>query len=84
MPVSLEERLRYHPEPGNVRHFLSKRNVRRRFCIINDRVDLHGKRVLDLGCSGGYFGFGLAGVVHAYLGVDADGILIERNARAAR
>lgn len=84
MPVTLHERLRYHPDPTRRGALRSKRRVDGRCRLIRERVDLSGKRVVDLGCSGGYFGFEWATTVSSYLGVDADSALIERNRDAAR
>lgn len=93
MPVTLDERLRYHPDPGDqertrskkrVEATRSKRRVDGRCRLIEDHVDLSGKRVVDLGCSGGYFGFEWADVVSTYIGVDADDVVIERNRNVAQ
>ena len=83
MPVTLEERLSYHPDPNLQAGSRSKRKVEARHRLIGGNVDFSGKRVLDLGCSGGYFGFALSGTVSSYLGVDADEAVIERNRNAA-
>jgi SAM-dependent methyltransferase len=82
--VTLDERLRYHPDPNPHKRTRSKRRVDGRCRIIEEQVDLSGKRLLDLGCSGGYFGFELARVVSSYLGVDADHAVIERNRNVAQ
>lgn len=84
MPVTLDERLNYHPDPNQQAGTRSKRKVDVRRHLIGERVNFSGKRVLDLGCSGGYFGFSLTDVVSSYLGVDADEAVIERNHNAAR
>ena len=84
MSVTLDERMRYHPDPRGERESRSKRRVHARYRMIETRVPLTGKRVLDLGCSGGYFGFRMAGVVSNYIGVDADRAVIERNREVAR
>lgn len=83
MPVSLDERLHYHPDPGDQRAARSNRRVNGRLLLLANHVDFSGKRVLDLGCSGGYFGFALADTVSGYLGIDADSALIARNRDAA-
>jgi len=44
-----------------------------------ESVELQGKTLLDLGCSGGYFGFSLAATVKSYHGIDGDSELIDRN-----
>jgi SAM-dependent methyltransferase len=85
LTVTLDERLRYHPDPNRQKGSRrSKRRVDGRCRIIEERVDLSGKRLLDLGCSGGYFGFELADVVSSYFGVDADDVVIERNRSVAQ
>ena len=93
MPVNLDERLRYHPQPGDrerthakgkVWGTRSKRRVDGRCRLIEEHVDLSGKRVVDLGCSGGYFGFEWADTVASYIGVDADDVVIERNRSVAQ
>lgn len=84
MSVTLEERLRYHPDPNLQARTRSKRQVEARRRVIAEHVDLTGKRVVDLGCSGGYFGFALTDTVSSYLGVDADEAVIERNRSAVR
>ena len=60
MAVTLHERMNYHPDPERRRESGSKRQVEGRRGLIAERVDFSGKRVLDLGCSGAYFGFALA------------------------
>jgi len=84
MAVTLDERMNYHPDPQGPKQGSSKRGVDGRCRLIAGLVDFSGKRVLDLGCSGGYFGFELAGAASSYLGIDADAVLIERNRDAAR
>lgn len=84
MPVTLEERLRYHPDPNGQAGTRSKRQVETRRRLIEKHVDLSGKRVVDLGCSGGYFGYALTDTVLSYLGIDADEAVIERNRSAVR
>lgn len=84
MATSLEERFGYHPDPCGAASNGSRRRVDSRCRLIMDQVDFTGRRVLDLGCNGGYFGFALAGVAGGYLGVDADSALIARNREAAR
>jgi SAM-dependent methyltransferase len=84
LTVTLDERLRYHPDPNPRNSTRSKRRVDGRCRIIEEQVELSGKRLLDLGCSGGYFGFKWARVVARYLGVDADNAVIERNHEVAR
>jgi SAM-dependent methyltransferase len=84
LPVTLNERMRYHPDPNRQEEAPSKRRVDGRYRAIEERVELAGRRVLDLGCSGGYFGFRMADLVSGYVGVDADDAVIERNRHAAR
>lgn len=47
-------------------------------------IDLKDKSLLDLGCSGGYFGFSLAKIVKSYKGIDGDAELITRNKEIAQ
>lgn len=84
MAVTLDHRIHYHPDPLGQKTGRSKRGVDGRWRAIAGRVDFSGRRVLDLGCSGGYFGFALAGMASEYLGVDADAAVIERNREAVR
>jgi SAM-dependent methyltransferase len=83
MNVSVDERLRYHPDPSDHdRRSTRKVDVRRKLII--ERSDPAGKRLIDLGCSGGYFGFSLADIVKEYVGIDGDEVLISRNSAAAK
>lgn len=84
MSLPLEERIGYHPDPNQPTGGRSKRKVEARHRLIRGNVDFSGKRVLDLGCSGGYFGFALSDTVSSYLGVDGDEPVIERNRNVAR
>lgn len=84
MSLTLEERIRYHPDPNQPGGIRAKRQVEARHRLIRENVDFSGKRVLDLGCSGGYFGFALSDTVASYLGVDGDEPVIARNREAAR
>ncbi len=82
MTTTVSERFSYHPEPG-ARADRGGRRVESRRDAIAARMDLKGKSMVDFGCSGGYFGFAWASELSRYLGIDGDGALIERNAKAA-
>lgn len=77
MSQSLEERLNYHPDPRCPRG--SDRAVDARLALIQAKVDVRGKIVLDLGCSGGLFSFALAKFARKVIAVDGDREVIERN-----
>ncbi|MDO8861667.1 methyltransferase domain-containing protein [Haliea sp. E1-2-M8] len=83
MKNSIDERFQYHPDPkevlSNASFSRSLRRVDLRKAAIMESVELRGKSLLDLGCSGGYFGFSLAGTIKLYHGVDGDNELIARN-----
>jgi len=74
----LEQRLQYHPSP-QAKHPWSMRKVDRRLDAILQHVDVEGKSVLDLGCSGGFFSFRLSRLARSVLAIDADAEIIERN-----
>lgn len=52
--------------------------------FLKQSIDLRGKRVLDLGCSGGAFSIGLADKAELVLGIDADPLVIGRARERAR
>jgi len=84
-PISPEARERYHPAVSDDGTFIGgERDYEGRLSIIQGEVDFHGRRVLDLGCSGGFFSFALAGTADRVVGVDADRHIIEKNRLAAR
>ena len=67
MQNTSRDRFDYHPDPekilsGHHRGGSLRRVDARKGAILN-LVDMNGKTLLDLGCSGGYFGFSLAKVV---------------------
>lgn len=59
------------------------RKAKRRVELVGKLYDCSGKQVLDLGCSGGLFSFGLAGSARHVTGIDGDANLIARNERLA-
>lgn len=85
MSISLQSRRRYHPRLGADGLFAGgERAHRERLDIIEREVDVSGKSVLDLGCSGGFFSFSLAPRAARIVAVDADRSVIEQNRDAAR
>ena len=83
MQNTTDNRFQYHPDPEELlsRASLvrSRRRVDHRKAEIMEFVELRVKSLLDLGCSGGYFGFSLAETVKSYHGIDGDRELIVRN-----
>lgn len=83
MSISIESRERYQPRVDSEGQFVGgERDYQRRLEIIESEVDFSGKRVLDLGCSGGFFTFSLASKAKEIVAVDADPHMIERNNKA--
>lgn len=84
MGIPQEAREAYHPnfDPAG-RLEGGKRDFQARLEILRSAVDFTGKRVLDLGCSGGFFTFSLSRHAAFVTGIDADRHLIERNLRLA-
>ena len=83
MSQSIRERLEYHPAPGVGTSRGAMRRVDRRLAAITRLVDVTGKDVLDLGCSGGYFSFALARDARRVFAIDGDQAVIDRNREAA-
>lgn len=87
MTQSVEQRLSYHPHPGAGRYSWPfghrNRRVEQRLAAVLKQVDVAGKRVLDLGCSGGYFSFNLGERAAHVWAVDADPVVMERNKEIA-
>jgi SAM-dependent methyltransferase len=83
MSSDIQQRLRYHPPPGQADSVEEGRRVEARAKAIRSHVDLSGATVLDLGCSGGYFTFSFAQESERVVGVDADRAVIQRNRRFA-
>jgi len=79
MSQSFSERKNYHPDPRARFRLHSLRRVDKRLRAITSHVDLKGKSILDLGCSGGYFSFRLSPTARYVLGIDADKKLVEQN-----
>lgn len=85
MPISKTSREAYHPHVDEEARFRGgERDYPGRFSIIASQVDLEGKSVLDLGCSGGFFAFSAARTAREVVAIDADGPLIEKNREAAK
>lgn len=88
MRNTTKERFDYHPDPNELlagkSGKSSLRRVEARKKAIQSLVDLENKSLLDLGCSGGYFGFSLAESISNYFGLDGDQELIVRNEAIAR
>jgi SAM-dependent methyltransferase len=91
MTQRFHERLQYHPELRKRSAWYSgrllghsTRKVDQRLTSILNKVDVKGKVVADLGCSGGFFCFRIAEVARHVWGVDADARIIERNRLLAR
>lgn len=88
MTTSIKDRLSYHPDPlatasGSGHTGRSGRRVDNRRLAIESRLALDGRRMLDFGCSGGYFGFAWASRLANYTGIDGDAAVIARNIAAA-
>ncbi|MGB8951800.1 MAG: methyltransferase domain-containing protein [Candidatus Aminicenantales bacterium] len=79
MSQSFFERKKYHPDPRARFRLHSLRRVDKRLRAITSHVDLKGKSILDLGCSGGYFSFRFSPMARYVLGIDADRKIIEQN-----
>ncbi len=78
MAQPLAASLDYHPtHRANPRR--GGRRVDARLRAITAEVDFRGKTVLDLGCNGGYFSFGVAGAANRVLAIDGEAELIRRN-----
>ena len=77
MTQSLEERLGYHPDPRQPGR--GHRPTEPRLDLIKSKVDFRDRKVLDLGCSGGFFSFELAKIARQVIAVDGDAEVIERN-----
>lgn len=77
MTQTLRERLNYHPDPRCPP--ASDRKVSARVELIQKKVDVTNKVVLDLGCSGGIFSFALARRAKRVIAIDGDAEIIERN-----
>lgn len=73
----------YHPTvDGRGRFVGGGRNFAGRLKLLEEAIEFSGKRVLDLGCSGGFFSFSLAEKARSVLAIDADAEVIEVNNRA--
>lgn len=85
MGISVSSREKYHPSLDSNGNFLGgERDYEGRLSVIESVVDFSGKRVLDLGCSGGFFSFSIARKAKSITAIDADKHIIDRNRRIAR
>ena len=88
MQNTTQDRFQYHPDPDQLLSGVfsqsSLRRVDARKEAILNMVDLKDKSLLDLGCSGGYFGFSLSMDIKSYHGIDGDEVLISRNQESAK
>jgi SAM-dependent methyltransferase len=85
MGISWQSRKQYHPQVSADGTFVGgERNHQARLAIIEREVDFAGKRVLDLGCSGGFFSLSVARTARSVTGVDGDARVIEQNREAAK
>ena len=66
------DRLNYHSTHRNLFYGGTGRLTKERLNLILENVDIKGKRILDLGCSGGYFTFNLSAKAKHVMGVDGD------------
>jgi SAM-dependent methyltransferase len=84
MAITTASRESYHPTIDSDGRFVGgERDYHGRLRIIESEVDFSGKRVLDLGCSGGFFTFALAKKAQSVTAVDGDCHMIEINRGAA-
>jgi SAM-dependent methyltransferase len=85
MKNKTRKRETYHPKLASRGTFVGgRRDFQRRLHIVESEVDFTGKRVLDLGCSGGFFTFSIAQKAASVTGVDANPHLIDQNRHAAK
>lgn len=85
MSVSVESRESYQPTITDDGAFTGgERDYQGRLQIIERHIDFRGKRVLDLGCSAGFYSFSIARKALSVTGVDGDAHMIERNRDAAQ
>ncbi|MCH7576049.1 MAG: methyltransferase domain-containing protein [Candidatus Marinimicrobia bacterium] len=81
---AFQDRFDYHPRYNDPNFSRSRRKVNHRLNAILEHVDVTGKSVLDLGCSGGFFSFSMAQRASSVVGVDADSELVETNNELAK
>lgn len=85
MGITVKSRESYHPTVDNDGRFIGgERDYYGRLRVIESEVDFTGKRVLDLGCSGGFFAFAIANKAASVTAVDGDQHMIEKNREAAK
>lgn len=84
MSQPIKDRLNYHSTHKNTLLRRPGRLVEQRLKQIQRNINLKGKTVLDLGCSGGYFSINLAKDAKQVVGVDADKEIIHQNKELVR
>lgn len=81
-PAVTSSKFRYHPDPTKPTAVF-RRNVDGRLAAIVKYTEPQGKRVVDLGCSNGYFCYRLATSAARVIGLDRDGELVAGNRQVA-
>lgn len=85
MGITTSSRELYQPSIDEHGNFIGgERDYQGRLDIIESVVDFTGKRVLDLGCSGGFFSFSIARKAQHVTAVDADSHMIQKNIENAK
>ncbi len=85
MGITTSSRELYQPSIDEHGNFVGgERDYQGRLDIIESVVDFTGKRVLDLGCSGGFFSFSIARKAKHVTAVDADSHMIQKNIENAK